>query len=268
MMKLTTARLLEFLDAGENDPFIIEMLSRDAAARRELQAIKRVRKTLGSRRKGSGDQISGLASQVDEAQPAFYSDRISAPADRDEHSGFARESDRRRFHAGMDDVEELGTLHVALSPSGSTLWLEPKAPRRSAQVMPRIAASVKSVEATQKLGTRDVAFLKNIPELARSKQGGPADESRAQVRARKLHLEFELVSSKPGRELLLRLTDNQWTRPARNMRINLVPVSGALRRLLTDKSGEVLIPVDRAPIRVRIEADPTAEIDVVVHSEV
>ena len=48
MMRLTDNQLFAYLDGGEDDPFVAEMLNRDADARTRLALIRRVRAQLGS----------------------------------------------------------------------------------------------------------------------------------------------------------------------------------------------------------------------------
>ena len=48
MMRLTDEQLFAYLDGGEDDPFVAEMLSRDAGARTRLELIRRVRTKLSA----------------------------------------------------------------------------------------------------------------------------------------------------------------------------------------------------------------------------
>lgn len=114
MMRLTDNQLFAYLDGGEDDPFVAEMLSRDSDAQARLALIRRVRTQLGSVAQpaplGAYSMTDLHASPVRNISGATRSALREPAADRPENESGALAA----FLQGKAERHDLGEIRIPL----------------------------------------------------------------------------------------------------------------------------------------------------------
>jgi hypothetical protein len=105
MMRLTDDQLFAYLDGGEDDPFVAEMLKRDENVRERLALIRRVRTQLASVVRPTHH---GMRFALNLEPPAHKRVHYSRPPD--EFDPLAA------FLQGKAERHGLGEIHVPMSP--------------------------------------------------------------------------------------------------------------------------------------------------------
>lgn len=211
MMRLTDERLLAYLDGGEDDPFVAEMLSRDPDARARLDLIRRVRTQLGSLAQPESFAARSIAfrdmSEVSESTGPVRSAAWREPAaDRPGNTSGALAA----FLQGKAERHDLGEIRIPL-PS-------------DADPGPKLLAELRAGRHRVDVGLSWAGASPVLRVLIRERDGGPVEGARANL-------------LNPGEAVQRFTTDEQGVLEVP------VPAGPALLRLELDPTCEIrLIP--------------------------
>ena len=288
MLTLTFQELFEYLEKGEEDPYIERMLERDSGAKRRLRQARRLYAFLHSEdaEHDSGADVfmdvafneEPLAYLSDVSEPMSYlgaellQKRVDESSDEDtdtKANDHAIHQAERVMQSAGRQLLVAGTLLLnTTSPGGATLNYrahKPPMPLRTGKDFAlRSAASRVSLRPAAAFINKpdpigDLGWGVKMPATGRSERTTqPSDLTR--IRAGRLYVQCYVDPD--GHELVIDIRNTESRSPERQLDILYVPQKGEMLRTSTDLNGHATMPLPAASGRLRLESTPAVAIDV------